>query len=119
MTCWYCHWGWPAPVMEIYRKGVEVAGDMMDFGPAHVVWSDENFDTQCVQSCIDEFPTFDWSDHVDMGSDVTEETKAEVLASLKELLLIPEKIRYCEPDDYDGEHPENFPPPAGIVMVAK
>lgn len=98
--------------MAIYRRGVAAVGgdeNNMDFGQAHVVWSDENFDTKTIQSCI-ESPEC-------RSEYVNDEQAAAVVDSLKELLLIPEEIRCCEPDDYDGENPENYPPPAGLVMV--
>lgn len=49
----------------------------------------------------------------------TDEDKRIVRESLVKLLAVPENIRCCEPDDYDGEHPENFPPPSGMVMVKR
>ena len=32
------------------------------------------------------------------------------------LLKLPESVLKAEPADYDGEHPENYPPPAGMEM---
>ena len=110
--CWYCHWGWPEPNAAIYEKYLPLIGESgLDFGPGHIVWSDENFNTDCIQFCID---------NIDKYSDgLTEEEKGYALASLKELLAIPEDIRDCCPSDYDDENPENYPPPANVTMVKK
>lgn len=51
--CWYCHWGWAKPVADIYEKAVDLLdGDSspLEFGPAHVVWSDENF--EMAEECL-------------------------------------------------------------------
>ena len=48
--CYYCHWGWPKPIADIYDKYLEIAGSSaMHFGPAHVVWEDENFERPLIQ----------------------------------------------------------------------
>lgn len=98
-------------LVELYiQRGCEAAGDMaMEFGPAHVVWSDENFDTASIESCLSD---------PEVG-DLTPAERVAVLQSLRELLAVPEEIRCCEPEDYDGEHPANFPPPEGLVMRRK
>ena len=47
MTCWWCHWGWPKPIADIYDDCVErLGGDEgpLLWGPAHVVWADENWE---------------------------------------------------------------------------
>lgn len=102
MTCWYCYWGWAEPVVEIYNRWAEKIGsNALYFGPGHCVWADENFETEMIQACIDDpYP----------GEDFSAEDFAGAINALKELLAVPEHIRCCEPADYDGEHPENFPP---------
>jgi hypothetical protein len=104
--------------MEIYQRGVEACGEdgdiSMGFGPGHVVWEDENFDDHSIKACINEGLT-----HPDQYESETSEQIAVIVQSLRDLLEVPEEIRCCIPDDYDGDHPENFPPPAGIVMVNK
>lgn len=111
MICWYCHWGWPQPVAEIYDKGVAAAGEMaMHHWAGHVVWSDENFDTETIQECIAS------AKNGEDREDLTDEQVAVVVESLEALLMVPEDIRCCEPEDYDGECPANFPPPNGLVM---
>lgn len=110
MICWYCYWGWPQQVVEVYRKWlVELGYGTLHFGPAHVVWEDENFETGIIQSCIDSA-----EEH---RQDLTDEELNSVIGSLRELLLVPEAIRCCKPKGYNGLRPEDFPPPAGLVMV--
>ena len=110
MICWYCHWGWPEQVAAIYRRGVEAAGETaMHFGPGHIVWSDENFDAGSIKGCI--------KDSQKYRGDLTNEEVASVVRSLNELLAVPEDVRCCEPEDYDGDNPENYPPPQGLKMV--
>jgi hypothetical protein len=110
--CWYCSWGWPKVTADIYEKYYKLVGDTaMDYGPGHIVWSDENFETDNIQWCIDNAQKY--------RRDMDDKTLALVVESLKELLAIPEEIRCCEPKDYDEWHPENYPPPAHIEMQPK
>lgn len=123
--CWYCHWGWPKQVRDIYDKYLALTSDTaMHYGPAHIVWEDENFETvEHIQWCIDTaeqwFKEWNVSPHFGGDPKLTREEFVLVVESLKELLTVPEEIRCCCPDNYDDEHPENFPPPANIVMVGK
>lgn len=115
-ACWHCYWGWPKQVMDIYRKYCEPAYcDAMHFGPAHIVWEDENFEDYNIESCLEQCKRLDYWTH-ERG--FTEGDVEHVRESLVELMQVPEEIR-CEPEDYDDEHPENFPPAPGLVMVRK
>lgn len=109
MICWYCHWGWPKQIVDIYRRAVEaVDWEAMDYGPGHIVWADENFDNASIESCIADTATYRFDEpDVDV---------AVVVQALKDLLEVPEEIRCCVPEEYDEENPENYPPPAGMVM---
>jgi hypothetical protein len=40
-----------------------------------------------------------------------------VRESLVELAALPERVYDVEPEDYDDEHPELYPPAEGVVMV--
>lgn len=100
--CWHCHWGWSPEVKAIYQRGIDAAGYLsMHYGPAHIVWEDENFETSHIQWCIDHASEY--------RNNLTDEQFKAVVDSLKELLTVPEPLR-LEPEDYDDEHPENFPP---------
>jgi len=140
MICWYCHWGWPKPVREIYDRAESEIDAILDdlwlagegdglspeylsairtaecgehalkFGPAHVVWEDENWG--CARSCMKDCGAPGFSDWPPAILDV-------VRRSLRELMALPAEVRNVEPKDYDGEHPENFPPPAGMEMVRR
>jgi len=103
--CWYCHWGWHPQVEEIYRRGYELIGGEMSRGPGHIVWGDENFDTETILGEIARAPN-----HADY---VSAEDISVIVQSLNELLAVPEEVRCCEPEDYDGEHPDMYPPPWG------
>lgn len=106
--CWYCHWGWPKPVADIYREAINrLEGDWLplDFGPGHIVWSDENFGG--AEWCLDNFDLYR-GDYTDQELDI-------VRWSLEELAKIPLGTRECVPDDYDGEHPDIFPPKIEMV----
>lgn len=105
--CWYCHWGWPAPVAEIYRRYADIyGGEALQYGPAHIVWADENFDRGSIQWCLDHWDEYRRDDGCDA-----------IRQSLVELLAIPDEIRDPRPPEYDGEHPERFPPPGPMVRV--
>ncbi len=80
--CWYCHWGWPKKVAEIYQEALKrLEGDdsPLHYGPAHIVWEDENFD--CAE----------WSlEHFDENKGDLSEADLEVVKwSLEELAKIP------------------------------
>ena len=108
--CWYCYWGWSKPVADIYDRALgDLSGDSspLEYGPSHIVWSDENFHSA------------EWSlEHFDEHKgDLSEAELVIVKRSLTELAALPLNVRCVEPDDYDDEHPELFPPPPGIEMV--
>lgn len=109
MICWYCYWGWPKPVAEIYREALNRLGgneSPLDYGPSHIVWADENFDS--VEWCLEHFD--------ECRRDYTDEELAVVRWSLEEMAKIPLEIRNPWPEDYDGEHPENFPRTSRLLV---
>ncbi len=122
MICWWCFWGWPVQVRAIYDRAVQDIdallpsdwrGEPRDgeaalhWGPAHVVWEDENFEdpSWCLENC--DSPAFD---------DWHKGALEIVRRSLRELAALPAELR-TEPPGYDGEHPESFPMPPDVVMV--
>lgn len=107
--CWYCYWGWADQVVRIFEKYDPICE--LEYGIGHTVWADENFETSHIEFCLS-LPNDGQNDGCSFGYEF------QVMA-LRELLLIDEKIRCCEPDDYDGENPENFPPAKGVVMSKK
>ena len=106
--CWYCYWGWPKPVSDIYQEALRrLDGDdfPLKFGPSHIVWEDENFDS--AEWCLEHF-----DEHKgDYGDEVLE----VVRWSLDELAKLPLEAREVIPDDYDDEHPEQYPPTIEVV----
>jgi len=108
--CWYCHWGWAKPVMDIYDEALaKLDGNYspLNFGPAHIVWEDENFETHHVQFCIDHFDEY--------GYNLTDHERSVVMESLEKMAKLPEEQRCIEPPDYDGVHPEDYPPTVEVV----
>ena len=108
--CWYCYWGWAKPVAEIYTAALEALGgdsDPLHFGPAHIVWEDENWDS--ARWCLDNFEKY--------PGDNSAEELAIVRWSLEELEKLPIEQREIEPEDYDGQHPERYPPTVEVVKV--
>ena len=107
--CWFCHWGWPKPIADIYQKAVKDLdgySSPMHFGPAHIVWDDCNFDS--AQWCIDNFD--------DYRGDLTPEQCELVMRSLLELLEVPDYLKDV-PDGCDGIEPSECPPWPDVVMV--
>ena len=102
--------------MDVYQEFAGPNGrdeDVLDYGPGYSVWSNENFDTESINHCIEwalAHPTT-WKDRL------TNNGYWIAIKSLRKLLEVPEEIRCCEPDNYDGENPALFPPPAGFVMI--
>ena len=81
----------------------------LHYGPGHVVWEDENFDS--AEWCLENFEKY--------KGDKSEDELEIVKRSLEELAAIPLDFRCVEPEDYDEEHPENFPPEDGIEMIRR
>ena len=110
MICWYCYWGWSEPVAAIYREALaklDGCESPLDYGPAHLVWTDENFAREHVQWCLDHFSEYA-GDHDPKDLEVVRESLVKLLA-LSDELLAP-----C-PADYDEENPERFPPKVPMV----
>ncbi len=116
MICWYCYWGWAKRVAEIYLGAVEQLKELgyddssLHFGPAHIVWEDENWDS--AKWCIKHFNEY--------RSDYSDEELEVVYQSLVELSKIPMGEREPEPEAYidsEGLHPELFPPADGVEMI--
>jgi len=131
--CWYCYWGWAKSVAEIYQQalakldGCEMA---LDYGPGHIVWADENFEDDHINWCLSLYTEEGWrkaygnrpegkqmfrefySEYSDHDLEVAKE-------SLEQLLAVPENVRCPEPENYDGENPQSFPPSVGVEMVKK
>lgn len=108
--CWYCHWGWPKPVADIYLAAIDKLGGndgLFKYGPSHIVWESENF--HFAKWCLENFDKY--------RGDETDEQAKIIRWSLKELAKLPFNVIDVVPDGYDGEHPENYPPPDGVVMV--
>ena len=111
MLCWYCHWGWPIKVANIYKEALERLNDNespLRYGPARVVWDDENFDL--AENYLVKFN--EWRNQYDYT-----DTQLDVVKwSLEELCkLSPEDYEY--PEDYDGDNPENYPPTFEVVII--
>ncbi len=108
--CWYCYWGWPKAVAEIYQRALAKLDGYespLRFSSGHIVWSDENFDS--AEWCLEHFDEY--------KGDYSDAELAIVRQSLEELANLPMDMRCVEPENYDDEHPALFPPPNGIEMV--
>lgn len=115
-SCWYCHWGWPKPVHDIYVKYRALLGDdyeALEEGPAHIVWGDENFEDFAIYHCLSLCKNPSRSQHFGYSGAVL----PLVTASLEELLTIPEEQRCIVPEGYDGVDPSQFPPPKGVEVA--
>lgn len=109
--CYYCHWGWPKPIADIYDKYLEIAGQSaMHFGPAHVVWEDENFERHLIEWCLVEADTY-------RAYDCTDEEHEAVKQSLRELLTLPDAIFVVPEGGWDD--PDKHPPHDGIERVRR
>jgi len=107
--CWWCYWGWPKEIADIFDRGEAAAGySAMRFGPAHVVWEDENWDS--AQWCLDHFDEY--------AEDLDEEQRQSVRQSLEDLKALPDEFKQ-EPEGFDDENPAQYPPPKHWVMVRR
>lgn len=118
--CWYCYWGWNQKVLDIYNQYEKLVGESsMDYGPGHIVWADENFLEENIEYCIKYCDELLADEKQREERDISRTDVLLVRDSLIALLKIPEDERCCEPEDYDGNSPENFPPPNSIKMGRK
>lgn len=110
MTCWWCHWGWPKLIADIYDDCVmKLGGDEgpLHWGPAHIVWEDENW--EAAQWCLDHFDEY--------RRDYSDATLAIVRESLDRLVALPDKWKR-EPIGYgDDSNAPDYPPPDDWIMV--
>lgn len=105
-VCYWCHWGWPKPIRDIYDDCVKKhSQSLLLYGPAHIVWADENWGS--AQWCLDHF-----DENKGDFSHCGEKAFAVVRESLERLLKVPDEFK-IEPGGYvAGEHdPADFPPP--------
>lgn len=87
---------WSPAVEEIYQKYKKLIGeDALWCGRAHIVWSDYNLEDSSIRWCIDECHDA----CPQMFKDIDPEVDKLVIASLEELLQIPEAQRWEEEDD--------------------
>ena len=130
--CWFCHWGWPKPIADIYDKakadideclsivpceenGWETPEDptsgewALKWGPAHVVWEDENFDL--AESCLKDCDEARFSHWHPPAMEI-------VKRSLRELVVVPDEMK-SPMEEYDGDYPEMYPPPSDWIMVKR
>ena len=125
-VCWYCYWGWPKEVFDVYRKYVEEAGSdsLFTAGPSHIVWSDENFGdgdiNWCLKICtaegLKEVYGYEGKSAAEYYG--VDELDIDVVhRSLVVLREVSESIRLCVPKDYDGNNPKEFPP-VGVEIVS-
>lgn len=104
--CWYCYWGWAKSVFNIYRDALfklkkrGSSESPMHFGPAHIVWEDEDWNS--VDWCLENFDKH--------RSDYSDSELRVVRWSLMKLKRLSPEERDPEPEEYDGESPEKFPP---------
>ncbi len=78
------------------------------YGPAHVVWEDENFDS--APWCLEHFDEY--------SGGLSDKEKAVVRHSLEQLAALPDETLDVWPAAYgDRDDPEHYPPPVGMEMV--
>lgn len=117
MICWDCHWGWPKVVFDIYLKALKALNGQdspLDYGPGHVVWADENF--ELAEVCLE---GFEQPKYLATYDNYTKEELEIARQALVELSKLPLGVRCVEPEDYDGYHPEKYPPSSEIEMINK
>lgn len=102
---------WGVKTKAVYRVSLEAVGgdaDVLDYGPAHVVWADDNFEDESIQFCLGECETRrqEWLDKFG-------EAKLDAVRTSLELLLkIPEDERGDDPQDY-GDDDQSSPDAEG------
>ena len=92
--CWYCRWGWPKPISDIYEEAVQLLDGDYELlqTEAHVVWGDCNFDV--AESFIDDV------------NDPVVRRSLELLAAIDQQFIVPDHWHYDTdahppPDDWE------------------
>lgn len=102
-------------VTKIYNQALGMCDGMwkaLHFGPSHIVWEDENFWDHSIEFCINEMNTETYDNFSD-------EQLNAVRWSLEQMALMPESERCVEPDDYNGENPDDYPPTCEMAFPGK
>jgi hypothetical protein len=103
--CYYCYWGVPEAVAQIYET-YDNGDGAIEYTCAHVVFGDWNLDDTTIKSCIESAkkePDFYDNDKNLWHSDS--------IAAMEELLLIPEEERDIAEDGWNDEaYEKNIPP---------
>jgi hypothetical protein len=114
--CWYCHWGWPKPVADIYDaalKKLDGYDHPLHYGPSHIVWDDENFEDENIQFCLDQLD-------VPFFKERFSQTELEIVKeSLLALQSIPLEIRCPPGSEIETDEPNLYPPPSNMEMVKR
>lgn len=112
--CWYCIYGLPKPVADIWQEALNKLpfDEPLLYGPAHVVWSDNNFEDESIKFCLKECDRKGYWNYEPAAIAIVRE-------SLEKLLLIPEEVRVPPGAQAENDDGEPMPPPAGMVMVKK
>lgn len=110
--CWWCTWGWPKQIAEIYLEALDKLDGhslLLLYGPAHVVWGDENWD--CAESCLDNMKIKRW-----VYDDLSDYEWEIIKESLEKLVLVSDEYKES-PIMPNGSDPKDFPPPKEWEMV--
>lgn len=108
--CYYCHWGWPEKVAVIYLEALKELGGnetALNYGPAHIVWEDCNFDSAAW--CLEHFDEY--------CSNVEEWEKPIVWRALEKMASLPFEEWDVIPRDCDFDRMENYPPTGPVVQI--
>lgn len=89
-------------------KRLDGNSDPLHYGPAHVVWADENFD--CAELSLEKFDQ--------RADDLTDKEKVVVRWSLEQLAKIPLSERDPAQDGWHNANAPNHPPPEGMEMIS-
>ena len=85
MCCWYCKYGWPKPIRDIYDWAVQIVGESdLTYGYAHIVWGDENFD---------------WAER--LLAECPDDVDTVVKESLRRLAQVPMEMREMPDSDFE------------------
>ena len=109
--CWYCHWGWPKPVADIYLEAVDrLYGNEwpLHWSASHIVWEDCNFNS--AQWCLDHFDEY--------RGDYSDSELRVVRWSLMKLARLPvESYEIYFPEGANFDDYDSYPPPEGMELV--
>ena len=115
VSSWFCFWGWPRPVADIYVRAVrKLNGDSyaLRYGPSKMVWEGGHFSQ--AKLCLECWDVRSWGGLTESELEVVR-TSLEELTQVDPDLLVPPKDYCGRPRSVSA--PALYPPRPDVTYV--